>query len=41
MMPPIWRHNAKQIASPPVGHAMYGIATVAAYDLIRRQTVDI
>jgi hypothetical protein len=40
LMPPIWRHNAKQIASPPMSHAMYGMATVAAYDLMRRQTVD-
>jgi hypothetical protein len=34
LMPPVWKHQPKQIAKPLVEHAVYGIATVAAYDLM-------
>ena len=43
LMPPLWKHEAKQVAKPIAEHAVYGMATVAAYDWMtqwaqRRQT---
>lgn len=32
IMPPVWRHEGKQIAMPIAQHAVYGAATVATYD---------
>jgi uncharacterized membrane protein YagU involved in acid resistance len=34
LMPPLWKQNAKQVIPPPLEHAAYGIASVAAYDQI-------
>jgi len=41
LMPPVWRHEPKQIASATAGHALYGMATVAAYDLMNEQRVRV
>lgn len=32
LMPPVWEHEPRQIAMPIAQHAIYGAATVAAYD---------
>jgi hypothetical protein len=34
LMPPPWEHKPAQLALPIVEHALYGIATVAAYELM-------
>jgi hypothetical protein len=31
-MPPVWKQEPRQIAMPIAQHAVYGAATVAAYD---------
>ncbi len=31
LMPPVWRHQPKQIARPVAEHALFGLATVAGY----------
>src|SRR3954470_13363321 len=31
LMPPIWKQRVSQVAAPIAEHALYGIATVAAY----------
>lgn len=36
LMPPVWKHQPAQIAVPAVEHVVYGIATVAAYDLLHQ-----
>lgn len=35
LMPPVWKQRPAQVAGPIVGHALFGIVTVAAYDLMR------
>ena len=37
LMPPIWKHQPKQIARPLVEHTVYGIAAVSAYNWFRRK----
>lgn len=37
LMPPLRRQGAGQIALPVAQHAAYGVATVAAYDWLRRR----
>ncbi len=34
LMPPVWKHEAKQVSKPIAEHALFGVATVAAYDLM-------
>ncbi|HWE35765.1 MAG TPA: hypothetical protein VG406_04270 [Isosphaeraceae bacterium] len=36
LMPPVWRQHAGQVALPVAQHAAFGVATVAAYDALRR-----
>lgn len=36
IMDPIWHHKPAEIAGPIVRHAIYGVATVAAYDALER-----
>jgi hypothetical protein len=31
LMPPIWKHKPKQVATPVAEHALYGLATAAGY----------
>jgi hypothetical protein len=35
IMPPIWRQKPAQVAGPIAQHALYGVAAVGAYDLIK------
>jgi hypothetical protein len=37
LMPPVWRQTPTQIAGPVIEHLAFGIATVAAYELITRR----
>jgi len=37
LMPPIWKHQPKQIARPVVEHAAFGVAAVAAYNWLVEQ----
>ena len=34
LMPPLWKQRPTQVATPAAEHALYGMATVAAYDAI-------
>lgn len=36
IMNPIWKHKPAEIAGPVVRHAVYGLATVAAYDAMEK-----
>ncbi len=36
LMPPVWKHKAKQIATPVAEHALYGLATTAGYRLLHK-----
>jgi hypothetical protein len=35
-MPPVSRQTPSQVAGPLVEHLMYGMTTVAAFDLLRQ-----
>lgn len=35
IMPPVWKQKPAQVAGPIVEHALYGMAAVGAYDLIK------
>jgi len=37
LMPPVWRQRAPQAIGPAVEHLVYGVATVATYDWLRRR----
>ncbi len=37
LMPPVWRQTAPQAITPAADHLVYGVATVAAYDLLRER----
>ena len=36
-MPPLWRQKAPQVIAPLVEHALYGMATVATYNWLRKR----
>ncbi|MDB6111349.1 MAG: hypothetical protein JWR69_3099 [Pedosphaera sp.] len=36
LMPPVSKHQSKQVAASLIEHAIYGIAVVATYDCLRR-----
>ncbi len=36
LMPPIWKHRAKQIATPVAEHALYGLATTAGLRMLQK-----
>jgi len=40
LMPPVWQHKPGQALVPPVNHALFGMATVAAYDLLHDQILE-
>jgi hypothetical protein len=37
IMPPVWKHKAKQVALPVAEHALYGVATVAGYRWVKEK----
>lgn len=37
LMPPLWRQKAPQVIAPLVEHALYGMATVATYNWLRKR----
>ena len=40
LMPPVWKQEPAQALTPPLTHALFGMATVAAYDLLHDQVLD-
>ena len=40
LMKPVWKQKPGQIAGPIVEHALYGIAAVGAYDMIKEHVSD-
>lgn len=40
LMSPVWEHSPAQAVAPVVRHAAYGVATVAAYDLLQHELVS-
>jgi hypothetical protein len=36
LMKPVWKHSPSQALLAPVTHALYGVATVAAYDGLKK-----
>jgi hypothetical protein len=36
LMPPVWKHQPKQIVRPLAEHALFGVTAVAAYDWLRK-----
>ena len=40
LMPPVWQQQASQAIAPIAEHALYGMATVAAYDWLRERVSD-
>jgi hypothetical protein len=39
LMPPLWRQNKPQVIAPLVEHTLYGIATVATYNGLRKRLI--
>jgi hypothetical protein len=39
LMPPIWKHKPRQIATPLAEHAVYGIGTVAGYRWLKEKAL--
>jgi hypothetical protein len=37
LMPPVWRQRAQQAVAPAAEHVAYGVATVVAYNWLRRR----
>jgi hypothetical protein len=40
LMPPVWRQSAPQALTPIAEHVLYGIATVASYNWLRKRYVQ-
>ncbi|HTL17320.1 MAG TPA: hypothetical protein VL793_08790, partial [Patescibacteria group bacterium] len=39
LMPPVWKHQPKQIAMPIAEHALFGVATVAGYRWLQKRAL--
>jgi len=37
LMPPLWQQKVPQVIAPIVEHTLYGMATVATYNWLRRR----